>query len=127
MGRGTYDAVHAMGAWPYGRKPVTVLTSRPLADAPDWVTPRSGGAEGAVQAIDRQGHGRVWVVGGGVVLTALLAAGRIDLLELWVVPVLIGGGIPLFPPWAPPGPLSLLSAETGPKGMVRLCYRPAAR
>lgn len=124
MGRGAYDAVMGLGVWPYGQKPVTVLTSRPLADAPPWVTPRNQGAENAVEVIDRQGYGRVWVVGGGVVLAALMATGRIDLLELWMVPVLIGAGIPLFPPWAPTGPVSLLSAEAGPKGMVRLSYRP---
>ena len=125
MGRSTYDAVMTTGSWPYGRKPVTVLTSRPLADAPDWVTPRNEGAGNAVEVIDREGYGRVWVVGGGVVLAALMATGRIDLIELWVVPVLIGAGIPLFPVWTTPGPVSLLSAEAGPRGMVRLTYKPA--
>lgn len=126
MGRKTYDALIATGEWPYGRKPVTVLTSRPIADAPEWVTPRNQGAQNAVEVIDRQGYGRVWVVGGGIVLSALMATGRIDLIELWVLPVLIGAGIPLFPDWANPGPVTLLSAGAGPQGMVRLTYRPTA-
>lgn len=124
MGRKTYDALIATGEWPYGGKPVTVLTSRPIADAPAWVTPRNQGAQNAVDVIDRQGYGRVWVVGGGIVLNALMATGRIDLIELWVLPVLIGAGVPLFPVGATPGPLSLLSAEAGPQDMVKLCYRP---
>lgn len=45
MGRNTYEIVLGFGAWPYGSKPVFVLSSRPLAPAP---------AGAVVEQIDRK-------------------------------------------------------------------------
>ena len=35
IGRKTYETVLAFDTWPYGPKPVFVLSTRPLAPAPD--------------------------------------------------------------------------------------------
>lgn len=72
------------------------------------------------------------IFGGGVLFRSLLEAGLVDRVEVSVVPVLLGGGVPLLPPPAQRTRLKLLSqrlyAETG---TLRLEYeviqRKAAR
>jgi dihydrofolate reductase len=122
MGRGTYDAVRGFGDWPYGVRPTVVLTSRPLQDAPPGVVARGGEVAEALAALEADGHARVWVAGGGQVIAAVAAAGRLDVLDLVVVPLVLGEGIPLFPPGAPGFGLRLLAAEPKPSGAVRLLY-----
>ena len=46
-----------------------------------------------LRAIDDQD---VWIVGGAQVQSAFLAAGELDRLEIFLIPVLLGDGIPLF-------------------------------
>jgi hypothetical protein len=50
----------------------------------------------------------------------------LDRLELVVLPMLLGTGLPLSPQDAPPVPLMLLRADrTFPDGSAELVYRPA--
>jgi hypothetical protein len=42
----------------------------------------------------------VWLFGGGVLFRLLLDAGLVDTVEVAVIPVLLGSGIPLLPPGA---------------------------
>jgi dihydrofolate reductase len=54
---------------------------------------------------------------------SLLAAGVVDTVEVAVIPVLLGGGIPLFPPPGPRAPLRLVKHQVYPKtGTVALEY-----
>jgi RibD C-terminal domain len=42
----------------------------------------------------------IWLYGGGALFRSLLDAGLVDTVEVAVVPVLLGAGIPLLPPGA---------------------------
>ena len=92
MGRTTYDQVLSFGKWPYQGKDVVVVTSRPLGDAPDRVSAYSGAIADIPNVLPKQGD--VWVLGGGKLVSAMLAAGLVDRLELFVMPVVLGGGVP---------------------------------
>lgn len=122
MGRGTNDAVRGFGDWPYGTRPTAVLTSRPLHDGPPGVVARSGDVADALAALEADGHARVWLAGGGKMIAAVAAAGRLDVLDLVVVPLVLGDGIPLFPPGTEGFGLRLIGAEPKPSGAVRLLY-----
>lgn len=122
MGRDSYEAARGFGDWPYGARPTVVLTNRPLPDAPPGAVARSGDVAPVLAELDAAGHARVWVFGGGRVIGAVAAAGRLDVLDLAVAPVVLGGGIPLFPPGTPGFGLRLLAAEPKPSGAVRLLY-----
>ena len=65
----------------------------------------------------------VWIVGGGVVITDALAAGVVDRLDIAVIPVLLGSGIPLVTA-AIGRPLRLTGTFTYDNGVVRLLYAP---
>jgi dihydrofolate reductase len=111
MGRGTYDAVRAMGGgWPYAGKPVLVVSSRPLPDPPPGVEARPGDLPAVVAEL--AGCTMVWVEGGGQLLRGMMAIGRLDRLEIAVLPVILGEGIPLFPPGTPERRLKLVRSAT---------------
>jgi dihydrofolate reductase len=75
------------------------------------------------------GEGEIWLFGGGVLFGSLLEAGQVDTVEVTIVPVLLGGGVPLLPPGVPRTALRLADTRTYPSGMVTLSYgaqNPAA-
>src|SRR5215210_8036118 len=66
IGRNTFETVLAFDRWPYGEKPVVVLSSRPLAPAPlgAVVDRMSGAPAGIVADLAARGLGHVYVDGG---------------------------------------------------------------
>lgn len=121
MGRTTYDQVRAFpGDWLYAGKRVWVLTSRPLeADAPAGV--KAVADADTLVATLRQRGGLVWLVGGGQTIRAFFDRDAIDEVEVFIIPILLGDGIPLMTPGAGRR-LSLLDTEPYRTGAVRLLY-----
>jgi dihydrofolate reductase len=97
IGRKTYETVLGFETWPYGKKPVYVLSSHELARAPsDAIVERMSG-EPAEIVSQLAAHGlRHVYVDGGVTIQRFIEAGLIQRLIVSRVPVLIGSGIPLF-------------------------------
>ncbi len=128
MGRSTF--VPALGSpdWPWTGLQVYVLTSSPLpANTPEHVVAgRQGPAGLAAQLRSRPSGGDVHLVGGPRTIRAFQEIGALDRLELVLLPILLGQGVPLSPQGSPPVPLSLLRADrTFPDGSVELAYTPA--
>jgi dihydrofolate reductase len=97
LGRKTYETVLAFDEWPYGDKPVFVLSTRPLAPAPLGapVEHLSGEPAQIVAQLEARGVRHIYVDGGRTI-QGFLRAGLIQRLIVTRVPVLIGTGIPLF-------------------------------
>jgi dihydrofolate reductase len=97
IGRKTFDTVLTFDAWPYGEKPVFVLSTRPLPTAPlgAVVERLSGAPADIVLQLASRGLRHVYV-DGGITIQRFLQAGLIQRLIITRVPVLIGDGIPLF-------------------------------
>lgn len=97
IGRKTFETVLGFGMWPYGERPVFVLSTRPLAPAPAGaVVERMSGEPGDIIAqLEARGLRHAYV-DGGLTIQRFLRAGRIGRLIITRVPVLIGRGIPLF-------------------------------
>jgi len=51
-----------------------------------------------VEALRREPGKDIWLFGGGELFRNLLDAGLVDTVEVAVIPILLGGGIPLLPP-----------------------------
>jgi len=97
IGRKTFETVLSFGQWPYGKKPVFVLSSRPLASAPpEAVVEHMSGEPAEIwsQLVDR-GIQHIYV-DGGITIQRFLRAGLIQRLIVTRVPVLIGSGLSLF-------------------------------
>lgn len=99
MGRNTYETVLGFGVWPYGTRPVFVLSSRALEAVPTGaVVERLSGEPAEVVAhLTERGFEHLYV-DGGLTVQAFLRAGLIQRLIVTRIPVLIGSGIPLFGP-----------------------------
>lgn len=97
IGRKTFETVLTFDMWPYGEKPVFVLSSRALAPAPVGavVERMSGAPEEIVSQLAARGIQHIYV-DGGITIQGFLQAGLIQRLIITRVPVLIGSGIPLF-------------------------------
>jgi len=97
IGRKTYETVLAFDAWPYGDKPVVVLSTHSLAPAPAGalVERMSGPPSEIVAKLAARGVGHVYV-DGGITIQGFLQAGLIQRLIITRIPVLLGRGIPLF-------------------------------
>jgi len=122
MGRGTYDAVRGMGEWPYAGKAVIVMTSRPLGDAPPDIEARSGDLAVVAAELEARGYAKVWIEGGGQVIRGMIAAGKLDVLEMAIVPIVLGDGIALIPPGTPELKLALKSCEPRSGGALHVIY-----
>jgi dihydrofolate reductase len=97
IGRKTFETVLAFDTWPYGEKPVFVLSTGPLAPAPPGavVERMSGAPAEIVSQLAARGIRHIYV-DGGITIQRFLQAGLIQRLIITRVPVLIGAGIPLF-------------------------------
>jgi dihydrofolate reductase len=98
IGRRTFEKVLTFGEWPYGPKRVVVLSSR-VIDVPKV----SGASIEQMSGAPAEIAGRLAASGathayidGGITVQRFLRAGLIQRLIVTRVPVLIGGGIPLF-------------------------------
>lgn len=124
IGRKTYETVLTFDAWPYGKKPVFVLSHRALTSAPpEAVVERlSGDPVEIVSQLGSRGIGHVYVDGGRTI-QGFLRAGLIQRLVITRVPVLIGDGIPLF--GTLPGDFRLrhIATRSFPSGLVQSEYR----
>ncbi len=76
----------------------------------------------------RQGDGKdIWLFGGGALFRSLLGAGLVDTVEVAVVPVLLGEGIPLLGPPHKQAKLKLTGHKVYKTGIVALEYEVAPR
>lgn len=124
MGRGTYETAMSTPEGSellVGAKVYVVSTTLDPARHPD-VTVISEQVADRVAALKEEEGRDVWLFGGGVLFRSLLEAGLVDRVELAVVPVLLGEGIPVLPGLEGIARLELHSSETFPSGIVLLKY-----
>lgn len=69
----------------------------------------------------------IWLFGGGSLFRSLAEAGLVDTVEVAVVPILLGGGIPLLPSPAGRIKLTLSAHKVHQTGVVSLEYAIIAR
>jgi dihydrofolate reductase len=125
IGRKTFDAMQAMGGGGGGmgsdvRSFVISRTMR-QADYPDLTIVND--AEPFVAELKTKPGKDIWLWGGGALFHSLLSAGLVDGVDVGVIPVLLGGGVPLLPAPAPRTTLALRSHRVYAKsGCVGLEY-----
>lgn len=124
MGRRTYDiAAGDPGPWPYGDRPVLVVTTRPIEPrSPTVRAVRGTLAEIVAEARAAAGERDVYVDGGNLI-RQLIDADLIDDLTVSLVPVLLGAGYPLFAGVKQPHKLELVASKPCAE-LVQLTYRP---
>jgi dihydrofolate reductase len=126
MGRKTFEMMTAQGgtgAMP-GMEVVVFSTTLPASTKPG-VRIVNDNVAAEVAALKAKPGRDIWLFGGGSLFRSLLDAGLVDTVEIAVMPVLIGAGIPLLPPGAL-SELKLADQKVLPKsGIVVLSYSVA--
>lgn len=124
MGRGTYDAVRRDGRWDYAKWPCVVATNRPVADLPRNAEALDGTPAELISNLRKRGAaGRIWLLGGGELARRFMETGSLDTLELGIIPVIIGSGIPAFGGAQPDRWLDLDFAKPLANGAVHARWR----
>jgi dihydrofolate reductase len=119
MGRRSYDVfVATSGEMPAMPALPTYVYSRSLPEGERNGVTFVRDAEAHVQTLKHTGTGKpLWLWGGGELFRQLAAAGLVDGVDVAIIPMLLGAGLPLLPP--PTSHLSLqlrshrLYAKTG--------------
>ena len=124
MGRKTYEQVLSFGAWPYGSKPVIVLSRRKLEIPDQLVQTVSHSSESPKALYHRllsEGAKRLYI-DGGMTIQRFLAEGLIEDLTITIIPVILGSGISLFGDLKQDIALKLSSTKIYDFGFVQLTY-----
>ena len=123
LGRRTFEAMGKAGQ--VGSPGVkTLVFSRTLRqqDYPK-VTIVAERAEETIAALRAEPGKDIWLFGGGLLFRSLLEARQVDKVGVAIMPVLLGGGIPLLPPQSRETKLKLTSHKVYEKtGTVALEY-----
>jgi len=126
MGRRTYEAATArLGKSSMQGRRVAVVSrtmrSEDHKDHPEF-TIISELNRNAIQTLRDQSRKDIWLFGGGQLFHDLLYLGEIDTVEVSIIPVILGAGIPLLRPPALQTKLKLTSHKVYRSGRVSLAY-----
>jgi dihydrofolate reductase len=123
LGRRSYELTRQPGAPAFPREWHVCVFSRTLTAAQHpAVTMISDHIGDAIATLRSRPGGDIWLFGGGNLFASLLAVHAVDCIELAIMPVLLGGGIPFLGAGAAQTRLKLTHSETHPNGIVRLRY-----
>jgi len=128
IGRNTFETVLAFPEWPYGKKRVVVLSSRPIdfsAVRGGIVEQMAGDPAEIVSKLAASGALHLYI-DGGITIQRFLRAGLIQRIVVTRVPVLIGEGIPLFGMLPRDVKLRHIATQAYPSGMVKTEYEVLA-
>ena len=92
MGRGTYDKMLEYGDIPFKDKKIFVLTSKKLTSKQKNITFTSD----PIESVVKKANNNIWLFGGSKVIQSFVNLDLIDEMQLYIVPKVIGEGIPLF-------------------------------
>lgn len=123
MGRNCYEFILREGrsAKEFGMKVFVASTTLDPAKHRD-VTIAGENLAAKIGELKRASGKDIWLFGGGATFRSLLDAGLVDRVEVSVIPVLLGDGIPLVSAgrrWQ----LQFKDSRTFPSGIVSLTYR----
>lgn len=123
MGYSTYQKILDFDIpFPYADKKNFVLTEKKDIDDQPFVT-FTRGDKSYFQDLKSKPGKNIWLVGGSKVNSWFMQRGLIDELYIFIMPVLIGEGIPLFDDFDPLVHLRSISTKFYKNGVVFLHYQ----
>ena len=128
MGRNTFEKALSFSRWPYEGILVVVLTSREMI-VPEplqgKVSVKSGAPAQIVSQLASEGKTHLYI-DGGITIQRFLEARLIHEITITRIPILLGGGIPLFGLTGIEQPLRLIEAVASENGFVQVRYEVQA-
>ena len=125
MGRKTFETVCSFDCdWPYC-KPISVLSNsmKSIPEGYEGIAELiSGSLPAVIEVIQQKGHEYLYI-DGGVTIQNFLKEDLIDELIITVIPILLGGGTPLFGELSKPMEFEHVKTETFLNAIVQNHYR----
>lgn len=124
MGRRTFEKALSFGEWPYGSKPVVILSSKSVAipkQIAGSVECMSLSPADVIRRLSARGAQHLYV-DGGKTIQGFLSAGLITHITITRIPIILGAGIPLFGPVADDVQLRHIETRSYPSGLVQSRY-----
>lgn len=123
MGRATYQWIrNKVTEWPYADKKSLIVTSNPLTDLPKNVSSWTGGIDALLTQITEHKGKNIWICGGGKLQSAIIERNAMDHLQIFVMPIVLGAGVRLWPGAEKQTHLLLNSVEHLEKGVIHMAY-----
>ena len=125
MGRTTYEQVLGFGNdWPYiDQHTVVVSSDKSYEPRTQNTTVLSTLHRSVIEKLRSQSNNGIWLVGGGQMVSAFLKLQAIDRMLLFVMPMMLGSGIRLFPEESPSLAFKLENVKNYDSGVVLLDYQ----
>jgi dihydrofolate reductase len=128
MGRRSYEAAVASGGYglPQMKTYVFSRTLRPEQHPRVTVVPEDR-VDRTIAELRRAPGKEIWLFGGGDLFRSLLARGHVDLVEVGLVPIVLGEGLPFLPSPASRAQLRLVASRLySSTGIMILTYELAS-
>jgi dihydrofolate reductase len=124
QGSATYAQVLSWGIeFPYQGTKNYVLTRRQDVEDNKDVSFIKENHIGFIQELKEQEGKDIWLIGGGQINTLLFNAGLIDEIQLFIMPIVLTGGIEIFEGLPDEHSLQLIESKTYASGAVELKYQ----
>ncbi len=123
MGRRTFDQLNELESWPYPDHRSVVMTSRALKQPHPGVEAWLGGVFELARKLKAETDGDIWLVGGGRIAGEFLARDLIDQLELHLVPICLGTGVPIFGGESQLDAFTLIDSRMFSNGVLHATYK----
>ncbi len=122
LGRKSHDAMVRAGRPSYNRMKNYVFSRNRSGSGAGGVEFVGDRAKELVETLRAQPGKDLWLAGGGELVRSFLGEGLVDEIQLAIQPVLLGEGLPLFPPGFPQSSLRLTRCHQYSNGVVALNY-----
>lgn len=123
MGRKTFETLRAMGPEdPTSGREVIVCSSTLRPEDHPGISIVSDGAADTILELKAKPGKDIWLFGGGALFRSLLDSGTVDTVEVAIMPILLGRGIPLLPTGQSSHRLRLVNNRVLSSGIVMLSY-----
>ncbi|WP_299115736.1 dihydrofolate reductase family protein [uncultured Winogradskyella sp.] len=121
MGSKTYEDTLKLG-WPYGEKPVFVITNRHLKSERNNIEFYSGDLQTLIKDKLSIKHQNIWVAGGSKLTKSFIKADLVDEIVMTIVPIILGDGVLFFDYVNTEKHLHLKDVTSFSDGMVEITY-----
>ena len=124
QGYNTYNQIIGWGIeFPYKGKKNYVLTGKKDVVNTEFVEFITENHAEFIKRLKEENGGDIWLIGGSQVNTLVLNAGLLDEIIVFVMPIIISGGIELFDAFPKETKLKLIGTKSYSSGVVELKYK----
>ena len=123
MGRKTWEQAKTFEDIPFAGKQVIVFTRSNADSSDDRIRFVQDEASAIISEVRATVEKDIWLIGGSDLIRQFIGSNLIDEFRLFVHPIILGEGIPLFLQQSDSTKLIFESSQSFPSGLVELRYR----